>query len=114
MPKHSRWTFLGDFASRKIGPLSDDTRLEWRIGGGARYRLLGERNNLFAQFNVSADQVKAMAVKYRGLSARPGIGVQWFPWKARGFYFAPLYALENPPGPLGAKPRFELRVGWEF
>jgi hypothetical protein len=110
----SRWTFLGDFASRKIGPLRDDTRLQWRFGGGTRLRLFGERNNVFVQLNVSADQLRRKSVTYRGASARPGIGAQWFPWKTRGFYAAPLLAMENPPGPSASKPRLELRVGWQF
>ena len=109
----SRWTFLGDFASRKVGPLSKDERLEWRVGGGGRYRLIGRRSNLFGQLNLSFDQFRSKTDITRGASLRPGIGGQWFPWKTKGFYIAPLLSLENGPG-QGVQPRAEFRVGLQF
>lgn len=110
----SRWTFLGDFASRKVGPLENGERLEWRGGGSARYRFLGQRNNLFGQFSLSLDQFRSGTKITRGPSARPGAGLQWFPWRTSGFYVAPLLAMENSPGRKGASPRGEFRIGWQF
>jgi hypothetical protein len=110
----SRWTYLGDFASRKVGPVSKDERLQWRVGGGARYRILGQRNNLFCQLNLSLDQVHSKGQTTRRPSLRPGIGAQWFPWKTKGFYVAPLLSLDHGPGQKVAHPRGELRIGWQF
>jgi hypothetical protein len=110
----SRWTVLGDFASRKVGPLSHDERLEWRVGAGGRYRLFGQRNNLFGQLNLSVDQLRAKTETTRGLSLRPGVGAQWFPWTTKGFYVTPLLTLDHPPGLKNAHPRGEFRLGWQF
>ena len=110
----SRWTFLSDFASRKVGPLRNDERLEWRVGGTARYRILGQRSGVFGQFSLSFDQFQSGVRTSRGLSARPGVGAQWFPWRARGFYVAPLLAIENSPGRKQNSPRGEFRIGWQF
>jgi hypothetical protein len=110
----SRWTILGDFASRKIGPLHNDERLQWRVGAGARYRILGQRSNLFGQLNLSLDQVRSKDQTTQELSLRPGLGAQWFPWKTKGFYVAPLLSLDHGPGAKGVHPRVELRIGWQF
>jgi hypothetical protein len=110
----THWTLLGDFASRKVGPLSDDVRLQWRVGAGARYRVAGQRNNLFGQLNVSFDRYHATAETTSKLTLRPGIGVQWFPWTTRGFHVEPLVSLEGPPGQRVAHPRGEFRLGWQF
>ncbi|MFN7919139.1 MAG: hypothetical protein U0Q16_03530 [Bryobacteraceae bacterium] len=109
----SRFTLLGDFASRKIST-SKHERLDWRAGGGARCRLVGQRSNLFAQLDLSIDQITLPGRTVRGPSVRPGAGVQWFPWKQRGFYTAPLVAFEHYPGIHRQGPRGEIRVGWQF
>lgn len=110
----SRWTILGDFASRKIGPLRNHERLQWRAGAGARYRLFGRRNNIFGQLNLSVDQVHTPSRTTRGPSLRPGLGAQWFPSKTAGFYVAPLFSLDRGQGRKMGAPRLEFRVGWQF
>ncbi|MCC6537924.1 MAG: hypothetical protein IT162_10265 [Bryobacterales bacterium] len=110
----SRWTLLADFASRKIGPLREDTRLVWRAGGGARFRFYGQRSGPFVQCNLSADRTRTPIQTATELSARPGVGLQWFPWREKGFYVAPLLAMEHTPHARGATRRFEIRIGWQW
>lgn len=111
----SRWTFFGDFASRKVGPLRKHERLQWRFGGMARFRFLGNRNGPFGQLGLSYGQFRAQdRTVARGVSLRPGLGIQWFPWKTKGFYFAPQAGIENYPGTKRVDKRGELRVGWQF
>ena len=111
----SRWTFLGDFASRKVGPLDSHERLQWRFGGTSRFRFFGHRDGLFGQLGLSYGQLRAQdRTTTRGLSLRPGVGIQWFPWKTKGFYFAPQGGVENYPGTTRIDKRVELRIGWQF
>ncbi|MBL8239414.1 MAG: hypothetical protein JNM66_18460 [Bryobacterales bacterium] len=110
----SRWAFLGDFASRKAGAAGAGRRLEWRAGAGVRYRFYGKRNGLFGQLNGSADRIREPLGTAVTPTVRPGIGAQWFPWRARGLYVLPLLALENYAGRAGKQPRMEFRIGKQF
>jgi len=110
----SRWTFLADFASRKAGPVKDGERLQPRLGGSLRYRFYGRRSGAFAQLGFSYDRFRSGTRTDQGFSARPGVGVQWFPWENKGFYAAPLLSIENLPGRNRASARLEIRIGWQF